>query len=144
VGKFRDGSDKVIGSNAPPRYDPGRPLSRKRWRTSRGRLFLSNVIVKIHTDDGITGIGEAACDDAEPVDVVTAMIDRHMAPELIGEDPMNWEYLIDLVSADAARGAARFSTSGIDLALHDLVAKAFGVPDRKSTRLNSSHDYRIT
>ena len=36
--------------------------------------------------------------------------------------------LIDLVSWDAARGATRFSTSGIDLALHDLVGKILGVP----------------
>jgi muconate cycloisomerase len=40
---------------------------------------------------------------------------------------MSWEYLIDLVSWDAARGATRFSTSGIDLALHDLVARALGI-----------------
>lgn len=41
---------------------------------------------------------------------------------------MNWRHLIDMVSWDADRGATRFSTSGIDLALHDLVAKALGVP----------------
>jgi L-alanine-DL-glutamate epimerase-like enolase superfamily enzyme len=41
---------------------------------------------------------------------------------------MDWERLIDLVSVDAPRGATRFSTSGIDLALHDLVARALGVP----------------
>ncbi len=41
---------------------------------------------------------------------------------------MNWRHLIDLVSWDMARGATRFSTSGIDLALHDLVAKVLGVP----------------
>ena len=41
---------------------------------------------------------------------------------------MNLGYLIDLVSRDTARGATRFSTSGIDLALHDLVAKVLGIP----------------
>jgi L-alanine-DL-glutamate epimerase-like enolase superfamily enzyme len=122
VGKFADGMDKVVGQDAPPRYDPGRPLSPRTRRDPAAELLLSNVIVKIHTDAGITGIGEAACDTTEPVDVVKTMIDRHMAPVLVGEDPMNWELLIDLV------GATRFSTSGIDLALHDLVAKALGVP----------------
>jgi L-alanine-DL-glutamate epimerase-like enolase superfamily enzyme len=128
VGKFRDGMDKVIGFDAPPRYRAGRSLTPKQWRDPAAGLVLSNVIVKIHTDDGITGMGEAACDASEPVEVVKAMIDRHMAPQLLGEDPMNWEYLIDLVSFDASRGATRFSTSGIDLALHDLVAKALGIP----------------
>jgi L-alanine-DL-glutamate epimerase-like enolase superfamily enzyme len=40
---------------------------------------------------------------------------------------MNWESLVDRVSWDEARGATRFSTSGIDLALHDLVARALGI-----------------
>jgi L-alanine-DL-glutamate epimerase-like enolase superfamily enzyme len=128
VGKFKDGMDKVIGTDAPPRYDPGKPVAPRRSLTAGGHLLLSNVIVKIHTDEGITGIGEAACDTTEPVEVVKVMIDRHMAPQLIGENPMDWAYLIDRVSWDASRGATRFSTSGIDLALHDLVGKALGIP----------------
>ncbi len=127
VGRFRDGMDKVLGHSVPRRYDAGRAPAPGRGADSRGTLFLSNVIVKIHTDEGVTGIGEAACDLTEPVDVVKAMIDHHMAAVLIGEDPMNWEYLIDRVSWDEARGATRFSTSGIDLALHDLVGKALGI-----------------
>jgi len=128
VGKFRDGMDKVAGNDAPARYFPGRSLEVARPRNAEGFMVLSNVIVKIHTDAGVTGIGEAACDRAEPVEGVKAMIDRYMAPLLIGEDPLNWQFLIDRVSWDAARGATRFATSGIDLALYDLVAKAFGVP----------------
>jgi L-alanine-DL-glutamate epimerase-like enolase superfamily enzyme len=128
VGKFQDGEDKVRGIDAPERYLTRENVKRPRDRNADGNLILSNVIVKIHTDEGVTGIGEAACDAAEPVEVVRAMIDRHMGPRLIGQDPMNWRYLIDQVSWDAVRGATRFSTSGIDLALHDLVAKALGVP----------------
>jgi len=128
VGKFRDGKDKVAGDDAPARYYQGRSLKPPRPRNREGYLALSNVIVKIHTDEGITGIGEAACDTTEPVEVVKVMIDRYMAPLLIGENPLNWELLIDLVSWDSSRGATRHSTSGIDLALHDLVAKAFSVP----------------
>jgi L-alanine-DL-glutamate epimerase-like enolase superfamily enzyme len=73
-------------------------------------------------------VGEAACDTTEPVDVVRTMIDQHMAPRLIGQDPMDWCYLIDQVSWDSDRGATRSSTSGIDLALYDLVGRALGVP----------------
>jgi len=128
VGKVRDGMDKVIGSEVPARYETGKSLVPRQWRDPDAKLVLSNVIVKIHTDSGITGIGEAACDGTEPAEVVQAMIERYMAPQLVGENPMDWEYLIDLVSYDASRGATRFSTSGIDLALHDLVAKALNVP----------------
>jgi L-alanine-DL-glutamate epimerase-like enolase superfamily enzyme len=128
VGKFQDGDDKVIGMDAPERYPTGDSIGRPWGRDAEGNLVLSNVIVKIHTDEGLTGIGEAACDTTEPVEVVLAMINRHMTPRLLGQDPMNWRHLIDLVSWDMDRGATRFSTSGIDLALHDLVAKALGVP----------------
>ena len=127
VGKFADGMDKIGGISAAPRHDEGR-LKRRRPRNHDQQFLLSNVIVKIHTDEGITGIGEAACDGMEPVEVVQVMIDRYMAPALIGEDPLDWEVLIDRVSRDAPRGATRFSSSGIDLALHDLVGKALGVP----------------
>ena len=128
VGKFEDGMDKVGGVNAPARYNTGRPVRQPGDQNAGEHTLLSNVIVKIHTDGGVTGIGEAACDTTEPVDVVRSMIDRHMVPRLVGQDPLNWEVLIDLVSWDAPRGATRFSTSGIDLALHDLVGKALGVP----------------
>jgi L-alanine-DL-glutamate epimerase-like enolase superfamily enzyme len=125
VGNFRDGDHKVHEVNAPDRY----PVSKRQRGQDPGEyVSLSNVIVKIHTDEGITGIGEAACDKTEPVDVVCTMIDRHMGPRLVGQDPMDWKFLIDQVSWDADRGATRFSTSGIDLALHDLVGKCLGVP----------------
>jgi muconate cycloisomerase len=127
VGKFADGMDKIAGISAPPRHDEGR-TRRRQPRSRDHRLSLSNVIVKIHTDEGITGIGEAACDGTEPVEVVKVMIDRYMAPRLIGENPMDWGCLIELVSWDTPRGATRFSSSGIDLALHDLVGKVLGIP----------------
>lgn len=128
VGKFRDGDHKVRGINAPDRYQVAKPTTRPWGQDADGHLILSNVIVKIYTDEGVTGIGEAACDTTEPVDVVRTMIDRHMGPRLIGQDPLDWQYLIDQVSWDPDRGATRFSTSGIDLALYDLVGKALGVP----------------
>ena len=128
VGKFEDGQDKVGGRNAPSKYDVGEFTKRGGAGDENSTRYLSNVIVKIHTDEGVTGIGEAACDTTEPVHNVRHMIDRYMKPLLVGRDPLDWEYLIDLVSWDAPRGATRFTTTGIDLALHDLVAKRFGVP----------------
>ena len=126
--KFQDGDDVVRGINAPERYPTEENTEQERNRRPHGRRVKSNVIVKILTDEGLTGMGEAACDGAEPVSVVKEMIDRHMGPSLVGQDPMNWQHLIDRVSYDPDRGATRFSTSGIDLALHDLVGKALDVP----------------
>ena len=127
--KFEDGMDKVMGTNFPSFFAEDLYSQNKYFlvKSNKGYI-LSNVIVKIFTDVGIIGIGEAACDTVEPVSVVKTMIDDHMAPRLIGKDPYDWKCLIDLVSWDTARGATRFSTSGIDLALFDLIGKALGVP----------------
>jgi len=127
--KFEDGMDKVMGQNAPSFYHEDIYSQNKYFlEKSKEGYFLSNVIVKIFTDEGIIGIGEAACDTVEPVSVVKSMIDDYMAPRLIGKNPFDWKCLIDLMSWDSARGATRFSTSGIDLALFDLIGKALGIP----------------
>jgi muconate cycloisomerase len=130
VGDFADGVNKVGAIQPPPRYPQAQARSAKhRYAPGHSReIVLSNVIVKIHTDEGIVGIGEAACDTTETVRNVRNMIDRYMAPTLIGEDPLDFEFLIDRVCWDAPRGAVRFAASGIDLALYDLVGKALGVP----------------
>ena len=127
VGKFADGQDKVGGRNAPDKYDQGKATKVNR-RKQDGITYLSNVIVKIHTDGGFVGIGEAACDTAEPVWSVCHILEKYMQPLLIGQDPLQWEYLIDLVSREQSRGTARFATAGIDIALHDLVGKILGIP----------------
>ena len=126
VGEFRDGHNKVAAIQHPPKFVSGR--THRHLLGSNRSVVLSNVIVKIHTDEGPIGIGEAACDATEPVHNVRNMIDRHMAPLLIGEDPLDWEFLIDRIAWDAPRGATRHATAGIDLALHDLVGKILGVP----------------
>ena len=127
--KFEDGMDKVMGKNFPTFFAEDLYSQNKYFLVKSNKGFiLSKVIVKIFTDAGIIGIGEAACDTVEPVSVVKTMIDDHMAPRLIGKNPYDWKCLIDLVSWDTARGATRFSTSGIDLALFDLIGKAIGVP----------------
>ena len=59
------------------------------------------MIVRVHTDEGITGTGEVACDTKETVRNVKNVIDRYMTPALLEQNPMDWEFLIDLVSWDA-------------------------------------------
>lgn len=128
VGRFADGHDKVGAINHPKKFYQGRSAKHRYAPGHRPDIVLSNVIVKIHTDSGVTGVGEAACDTEEPVWNVKHMLDTYMAPTLIGEDPLDYAFLIDRVSWDAPRAATRFATSGIDLALHDLVGKILEVP----------------
>lgn len=94
------------------------------------------LILKVHTDEGLVGIGEAhtaplilkAVIDA-PVSQLTGQGLRQM---LIGEDPLRigplWQKMYDHTSTFGRRGVVLNAISGIDLALWDLAGKAMGVP----------------
>ena len=128
VGFYKDGVDKIGGKDAPPKFYKGEPLARKRKRDSDGHILLDYVFVKIHTDEGITGIGEAPTDTKEPLEAVKFTIDKKLTPSLIGLNPFNLERSLDLIRWRTSRGANRHSASAIDLALYDLVGKALNVP----------------
>jgi galactonate dehydratase len=86
------------------------------------------VYVKLHTDDGIVGIGEAACLDKERA--LLATIDE-LQRYLIGANPFQIEKLWSLMYRQAFwRGGPLLcgALSGVELALWDIKGKALGVP----------------
>lgn len=88
-----------------------------------------HVIVKISSNNGITGVGEACplpfTADEDPVKIKDD-IDGQLAPFLIGKDPFNQDVFRELTEKfPAVGGTAR---TGVDLALYDLVAKIRSVP----------------
>jgi L-alanine-DL-glutamate epimerase and related enzymes of enolase superfamily len=85
------------------------------------------TLVRVYTDAGIVGTGEAYWGAAVP-----ELIDR-MRPFLIGENPMDidrlYEHLIQKMSGEGSiEGKTVTAISGIEIALHDLVGKLLGVP----------------
>jgi mannonate dehydratase len=93
---------------------------------SPGRNF---VTVKIITDEGLYGIGDATVNGREKA-VVSYLVD-HVIPCLIGRDPMQiediWQYLYK--GAYWRRGPITMAAiSGIDIALWDIKAKAANMP----------------
>ncbi len=92
------------------------------------------VIVRIGTDTGIVGWGEAHTPLAG--DVTKAIIDNLFKDLVIGRDPLDiqpiWE---TLYAAQRLRGHSAGWTldaiSGIDIALWDIAGKALGVPVAK-------------
>ena len=91
-----------------------------------GRNF---VTVRIRTDDGLEGVGDATLNGRELA--VAAYLEEHVAPCLIGRDPMRsediWHYLYR--GAYWRRGPVTMAAiSGIDIALWDIKAKAAGLP----------------
>lgn len=87
------------------------------------------VIVKVHTDEGITGIGETQTYDPTGEEAkFTAQGVATLAPHLCGENPLavnqRWNDLYQRVK----RSGAFKSLSAIDEALWDIVGKDAGKP----------------
>ncbi|NOW47971.1 L-alanine-DL-glutamate epimerase-like enolase superfamily enzyme [Novosphingobium sp. SG751A] len=92
---------------------------------------LEQVILKIHTDDGLVGIADSGDTSAfyhgETHHSIAGIIACQIAPRiLIGEDPFNIEKIVgrmDLIVRDNYH-----AKSMVDAALHDIKGKALGVP----------------
>jgi mannonate dehydratase len=93
---------------------------------SPGRNF---VTLKIETDEGLTGLGDATLNGRELS--VASYLDDHVIPCLIGRDPHQiediWQYLYK--GAYWRRGPVTMSAiAAVDTALWDIKAKAAGLP----------------
>jgi L-alanine-DL-glutamate epimerase-like enolase superfamily enzyme len=89
------------------------------------------VLVKVHTDEGITGISESGGTSpwymGESQDSIMHNINHVYGPQiLLGEDPFNIEKI--MARMDRAVKINHQSKAVIDYALHDLMGKALGVP----------------
>jgi len=88
----------------------------------------NQLIVKIETDEGIFGWGESGLSGREKA-VVGAI--EHFREFLIGRDPMRigaiWQELYRSQYFEGGR-VLLAAQSAIDIALHDIKAKALGVP----------------
>ncbi|PMR69132.1 D-mannonate dehydratase ManD [Halomonas heilongjiangensis] len=94
--------------------------------TSPGRNF---VTLKIVTDEGVYGIGDATLNGRELA--VVAYLEEHVLPALIGRDASRiediWHYLYR--GAYWRRGPVTMAAiSAVDLALWDIKAKAANMP----------------
>jgi muconate cycloisomerase len=100
-------------------------------RSGRGGSHTESpfLLVKIHTDEGIVGLGEASCTPRwSGEDQVSAahFINTYFAPVLVGE-------AIDNVARLNAKFATTvagnyFTKSGVEMALWDIRGKALGKP----------------
>jgi galactonate dehydratase len=88
----------------------------------------NQLIVKVETDEGIYGWGESGLSGREQA-VVGAL--KHYREMLIGRDPMQigaiWQLLYRSQYFEGGR-VLTAAISAIDIALHDIVGKALGVP----------------
>ncbi len=87
------------------------------------------VLIKVKTDEGITGIGEAY----HGAGVHQIAVDERLTKPLIGQDPRNVDKLFrDMMGSMSAsgfyQGAVMSAISGIESALWDITGQVAGVP----------------
>jgi galactonate dehydratase len=87
------------------------------------------TLLKIYTDEGHTGIGEATNWPGSPI-IYHAV--KHVGRRIIGMDPLRTDFIWTKLYRDlnwvGPFGASMCAISGIDMALLDLKAKVLGVP----------------
>ena len=99
-------------------------------KTAHGEHATSPyVIVKMHTDAGLTGLGEATVSalwSGETQGTVLALIREYLAPALVGRDPRDitairrtMDFLVKLNP---------FTKSALEMACWDLAGKSAGLP----------------
>ncbi|MEO3778357.1 mandelate racemase/muconate lactonizing enzyme family protein [Micromonospora sp. B11E3] len=94
-----------------------------------GTAWRDFSYVRVHTDAGLTGVGEITHPyrARETCQLAEAMAGRH----LIGADPFDVEEIwLRMYQGDFLRGGdiGGIVVSGVDQALYDLMGKALGVP----------------
>ena len=102
----------------PVSYQLDRPFANSAERHQR----RSTTLVKITSDEGVSGWGEAY----GPPPGVSHLIQTYLKPRLIGQDPFRLEYL--WFGLQTHKGIPKGAMGGIDLALWDLKARALKVP----------------
>lgn len=105
------------------------PLKKPFKTALRTVQTAENTVVLIHTDDGMTGFGEAP-----PTKVITgdtnestiAAILENIRPALLGKDLSNMEELQFLLQSSSVRDFS--AKAAVDMALYDLAAKRMNIP----------------
>jgi L-alanine-DL-glutamate epimerase-like enolase superfamily enzyme len=95
-----------------------------------------DLVVEIHTDEGISGVGETDVNPWIARECILApgthTMGQGLTEMLIGADPLYvedlWERLYTGSAMNGRRGAVINAIGAIDIALHDLRGKALGKP----------------
>lgn len=123
---------KARGETKVPIVDPRRAADLTLWRHRAAySTHIETTLVRITTDDGLVGYGEAHAPIAPQV--TRTIITDLLAPLLIGENPLAIDRLWEKMYASMRirghhTGFMSEAMAGIDIALWDIAGKATGLP----------------
>ena len=108
------------------------------FASKTGPIGTRRVIVKLHTEEGLTGVGEIDLVPAEwghNPSSVFAMFEEFIKPHIIGKDPFDIEAILQEIDVGVdfrqTPELMLFERSGLDAALYDLMGKYCRVPVHK-------------
>ena len=121
---------KITDVKAIPLFIPLKetpPFSRGLVASAKASAY--HVLVKVFTDEGITGYGEVWC---RLPGVISALIEEALKPFLLGKNPMHVERLWDLMYRTTfqygMKGITLHCISGVEIALWDIIGKYRNLP----------------
>jgi len=105
------------------------PLPRVMRTAQDSKSDVGAVLVRVETDDGVTGWGEIL-GRWTPRSYATIVADL-LAPRIVGRDPFDTEAIwAELASSLSGRGGGMLieAIAGIDIALWDVMGRSLGIP----------------
>ena len=90
--------------------------------------YRNYLFVRLETDDGISGIGEASLEWQEKS--VETLLHEWVEGRILGVDPYNIEHVVENLIRDQYQGGSTIMTaiSAVEIALWDIIGKASGQP----------------
>ena len=128
--RLPDHRDHAIGTVTATIVDL--PLRRPHFHATGTHANQSLVVVELLTTGGAIGWGEGGTPGGtafwggECVESIKLMIDRYLAPAIVGISVFDQERI--LAAMDRAAANNHFAKAAIDIAVHDAAARLTGVP----------------
>ena len=92
-------------------------------------LKIGPLLVRVHTDGGVTGLGEASGRNWK---ALKPFIDEFLKPIALGKDPRRigqlWEEMFFATTRAGTKGLQTSGVGAIDIACWDILGKAAGLP----------------
>ena len=96
--------------------------------TLQWKAYPRLLIVRVHTDSGLIGLGETV----DKIPAAKAALHGTIAPLVLGQDPLDieglWRFLMDNIMYHGYAGAETRALSAFEVALWDIMGKHYGAP----------------